>query len=127
MEYWDVAYDCVTFPVKVVWANYGIECSFVAFEVESDAPCLGSPERRPLRAVVPDWDPPPLSSILPLVTATVDRVWTTPSALPFEDNQESILSDRSKPLAFLSSAGPRRTRRSGTSSRPPGTPPATRW
>src|SRR5204863_5267687 len=75
-NYNDIAFDCVTFSVPVIWVadNFG-DCNLIAFEVKTNGPCLGPPSDRILSVSLSDSKPATIAAKLPLLTDTADRVW----------------------------------------------------
>ena len=101
-EYNTIAYDCVTFPVDVIWVANNIACELLAFEVDSRGPCLLEPGNRLLRAF--PRDPASRAEKLPVRTEVADRIWRVFS--PVDHVDPDVVTQQSRPLVFYRVLGP---------------------
>jgi len=103
-QYRDIAFDCHTFDVDVVWVANGFgECSIIAFEVDSNAPCP-EPGVSVLRATL--YDRTSRTDHLPVDGAHADHAWLVATPVDHVDDEFEILYDLDRPLAYYRLSGP---------------------
>jgi hypothetical protein len=100
IQYRDLAYDCMTFPVSVVWVASNESCEVIAYEVSSRAPCV-PPGDRLLRTWIHWGDP--LSRWLPPSLSTASRIWPVGSSFAIRDD---LLFDETLGPLFYRLVGP---------------------